>query len=74
MNSEKEAFDGWTFLYIGENPIQWAQDSGTNPDHRVCYNHKAPTENFGKLSSALSGFRTSTPKKGSNLFNSKQDL
>jgi uncharacterized protein YegL len=69
MITSREASGEWTFLYIGENPFQWSQDTGTDITDGIQYDHLSPNKSFESASQALSKYRLrDLKKKGYNLF------
>jgi len=53
----KEDEGKWTFLYIGENPERWANDTGTSSGNVAQYDHAAPRENFERQREAVRRYR-----------------
>jgi uncharacterized protein YegL len=68
MKAKKKAED-WTLLYIGENPLKWAQDSGMDVVDSIQYDCGDPNLSFDTANRTLSSHRKSDDKKGVNLFN-----
>lgn len=48
---------GWTFLYIGENPEKWAAGIGVPIGTTSGYSHEIPRDNFQLMSYATSNYR-----------------
>ena len=63
-----EAKDDWTFLYIGENPERWTKETGMSTAHGIQYAHNAPQMSYARANFAVSNFRNSLSRKGTNLF------
>ena len=68
MIHEKKKEKDWTFLYIGENPQNWAKKSGMDVTDGLQYNHRNPEKSFFQASQVLANFRKANETKGNNLF------
>ena len=63
-----EAKGDWTFLYIGENPERWTKEAGMSSSHGISYDHNQPQQSYHRANFAVSNFRKSLSKQGTNLF------
>jgi uncharacterized protein YegL len=66
--SGNEAKGDWTFLYIGENPERWTKEAGMSSAHGISYKHNAPKDSYYEANFAVSNFRKSLSRQGTNLF------
>ena len=71
MIKKKEETEEWTFVYIGENPVQFAEDSGIDIGSTVEYDRTDSSQNFSRANEALSGYRCQSDKRCNNLFMKK---
>jgi hypothetical protein len=64
--TSKESQGDWTFVYIGEDPEGWKNDSGTVSDNTLCYG--SPWITCRAASYATSKLRHSQMKQSNDVF------
>ena len=57
--SRHESEGDWTFIYIGENPVKWSQDSGISLGNTADFDHIDGSQNFVKACLGVSNLRRS---------------
>ena len=59
--SSHEASGDWNFLYIGENPEQWANDTGMSSASAIQFNHDIMVENIRAIDLCVTSHRVKNP-------------
>lgn len=71
--SAKEAQGDWTFVYIGENPERWANDTGMHGSNAAAYDHLSAHHNMTRMNHCVKKFRGQSQKQAADLFEDFND-